>query len=411
MFWGLPSRVPKERRSQEVISAQHCYSLLLATDHPPHHSKYNSSHESELDCQKCRKRYSGEWGGCRRTKASHTALNELSVADKWGGCGGRGENILETENDNLYLAVGAVRRKPLCGKFREDPGSSGMGAGFQRAITCFIWSQNPGEKPGKYAPKMALAAAMQRAFSGERNGARPAPANSAPCYERGAHGARCPGKAGVQEVARQGRSRGATSEWPEKSRRLSRPYAVVSFRLHPEQRALTGRGKAIPGVHDVGDKLPGHRKGEGLLRRLGVEGVQQLGAHPDEEKYLGAMPLPAHQSAASTRISRWTTPLASRLPQAMREAAPGSSYSPQRRSRTSWYKAAWTIVRLEPSPGFPEQRAGGQEIPPEAYPVLRKNSIHRQAARGTRKYSWWSPFRTGLETTLRTVSNSMSSVL
>ena len=34
-------------------------------------------------------------------------------------------------------------------------------------------------------------------------------------------------------------------------------------------------------------------------------------------------------------------------------------------------------------------------------PVLRKNSIHRQAARGTRKYSWWSPFRTGLETTFR----------
>ncbi len=132
MFWGLPSRVPKERRSQEVISAQHCYSLLLATDHPPHHSKYNSSHESELDCQKCRKRYSGEWGGCRRTKASHTALNELSVADKWGGCGGRGENILETENDNLYLAVEAVCSEPLSPNSlfnRENTGNSSIFGG------------------------------------------------------------------------------------------------------------------------------------------------------------------------------------------------------------------------------------------------------------------------------------------
>ena len=40
-----------------------------------------------------------------------------------GMIGEGGESILEIKNDNLYLAVGAVRRKPV---FREDPGRSGM---------------------------------------------------------------------------------------------------------------------------------------------------------------------------------------------------------------------------------------------------------------------------------------------
>ena len=77
------------------------------------------------------------------------------------------------------------------------------------------------------------------------------------------------------------------------------------------------------------------------------------------------MPFPApqaHQSGASTRISRWTkreasgvgirwtTPRSvSRLPQAISAAPSGSSYSPQRRSRTSWYSAAWTMGTAEGS--------------------------------------------------------------
>ena len=87
------------------------------------------------------------------------------------------------------LAVGAVRRKPLCGKFREDPGSSGMGAGLQRAIACFIWSQNRGKNQVKYAPKMALAAAMQRAFQRGEEWGSPGPCKRRPVLERGAHGA------------------------------------------------------------------------------------------------------------------------------------------------------------------------------------------------------------------------------
>ena len=66
----------------------------------------------------------------------------------------------------------------------------------------------------------------------------------------------------------------------------------------------------------------------------------------------GAIPFAApqaHQSLASTRISRWTKRLASgvgmrwtmprsfsRLLQAMIEAPSGSSYSPHLRSRLSW---------------------------------------------------------------------------
>ena len=129
----------------------------------------------------------------------------------------------------------------------------------------------------------------------------------------------------------------------------------------PEQGPLGDGIKAAPPVHDVRDHLPGPRTGESLLRRLGVEGMQQLGAHLTRRKeylwprfHLSAPQ--AHQSAASTRISRWTkreasgagmrwtTPRSpSRLPQAISAAPSGSSYSPHLRSSTSWYRAACTI--------------------------------------------------------------------
>ena len=93
--------------------------------------------------------------------------------------------------------------------------------------------------------------------------------------------------------------------------------------------SLRGRGSRGPGGLSTG-ALTG-RVGEGLLRRLGVEGVQRLGAHLDEEKYLGR---DAVSGAPVSGIGmRWMPPLASRLPQAINAAAPGSSYSPQRRSR------------------------------------------------------------------------------
>ena len=53
----------------------------------------------------------------------------------------------------------------------------------------------------------------------------------------------------------------------------------------PRKSAPLGDGvEATPPVHDVRDHLPGPRTRESLLRRLGVEGVQQLGAHLDEKK-------------------------------------------------------------------------------------------------------------------------------
>ena len=54
----------------------------------------------------------------------------------------------------------------------------------------------------------------------------------------------------------------------------------------PEQRALGHRIEATPAVHDVRDHLPCPRTRESFLRRLGVEGMQQLGAHRHEEKDL-----------------------------------------------------------------------------------------------------------------------------
>ena len=114
-----------------------------------------------------------------------------------------------------------------------------MGAGFQRAIACFIWSQNPGKNQGKYAPKMAVAAAMQRAFQRGEDGARPAPANGSPCSKgaRTVHDVPAgEGLPGVQEAARQGRSQGVTPEWPAKwelyailPNQLENPAALVTF--------------------------------------------------------------------------------------------------------------------------------------------------------------------------------------
>ena len=54
----------------------------------------------------------------------------------------------------------------------------------------------------------------------------------------------------------------------------------------PVERALGDRVEATPAVHDVRDHLPCPRTRESFLRRLGVEGMQQLGPHRHEEKYL-----------------------------------------------------------------------------------------------------------------------------
>ena len=54
----------------------------------------------------------------------------------------------------------------------------------------------------------------------------------------------------------------------------------------PEQGPLGHRVEAAPAVHDVRDHLPCPRTRESLLRRLGVEGMQQLGPHRHEEKDL-----------------------------------------------------------------------------------------------------------------------------
>ena len=88
-----------------------------------------------------------------------------------------------------------------------------MGAGFQRAITCFIWSQNRGEKPGKICPENGGCSGDAKSISAGRGWGSPGPCKRLPVLERGAHGARCPGFAGVQEASRQGRSQGATPGW------------------------------------------------------------------------------------------------------------------------------------------------------------------------------------------------------
>ena len=136
----------------------------------------------------------------------------------------RGKPALVSPCGNLpdCLAVGAVRRKPLCGKFREDPGSSGMGAGFQRAITCFIWSQNPGEKPGKICPENGACSGDAKSISAGRGMGLARPLQTAP-------------------RARKGRTRCTMSLRGIGSRG---PGGLSTG-------ALTGRVKAIPAVRDI----------------------------------------------------------------------------------------------------------------------------------------------------------------
>ena len=90
-----------------------------------------------------------------------------------------------------------------------------MGAGFQRAITCFIWTQNRGEKPGEIRPENGACSGDTKSISAERGWGSPGPCKRRPVLERGARGARCPcggeGKSGVQEASRQRRSRGGLS--------------------------------------------------------------------------------------------------------------------------------------------------------------------------------------------------------
>ena len=54
----------------------------------------------------------------------------------------------------------------------------------------------------------------------------------------------------------------------------------------PVERAFGDRIEATPPVHDVRDHLPCPRTWKSFLRRLGVEGMQQLGPHRHEEKDL-----------------------------------------------------------------------------------------------------------------------------
>ena len=90
--------------------------------------------------------------------------NIVSSLDKYFG--GRGD-----------LAQTPMREVPGWG---PDP-SELLPASFGRKIL--------GKNQVKYAPKMAVAAAMQRAFQRGEGGARPAPANGAPC-SKGARTAR-----------------------------------------------------------------------------------------------------------------------------------------------------------------------------------------------------------------------------
>ena len=90
------------------------------------------------------------------------------------------------------LAVGAVRRKPLCGKFREVREVLGWGPDSSELLPASFGRKIVGKNQGKYAPKMAVAAAMQRAFQRGEEWGSPGPCKRRPVLERGAHGARCP---------------------------------------------------------------------------------------------------------------------------------------------------------------------------------------------------------------------------
>ena len=66
----------------------------------------------------------------------------------------------------------------------------------------------------------------------------------------------------------------------------------------PDHHGPLGAGVEAGAVaHDVGDELPGAGTGERLLLRPGVEVVQELGAHPDEEQHLGGDAVPGPPGA------------------------------------------------------------------------------------------------------------------
>ena len=118
------------------------------------------------------------------------------------------------------LAVGAVRRKPVCGKSREVPG---WGPDSSELLPAPFGPKILGKNQVKYAPKMALAAAMQRAFQRGEEWGSPGPCKRRPVLERGARGARCP-------------CGGKGFTWS--------PGGLSTG-------ALTGRIEAIPAVHDI----------------------------------------------------------------------------------------------------------------------------------------------------------------
>ena len=119
----------------------------------------------------------------------------------------------------------------------------------------------------------------------------------------------------------------------------------------PEERAFGHRVEAVPAVHDVRDHLPSPRTRESFLRRLGVEGVQQLGAHRHEKKYLRSDSIHRSPGAPVRRIDpdlQMDETRGQRRRHAVDDAAValavaagdqrgalGSSYSPHLRSSTS----------------------------------------------------------------------------
>ena len=151
---------------------------------------------------------------------------------------------------------------------REVPGRSGKFWDGGRIPASYYLLHLVAESWGKTRENMPRKWRLQRRckehFSGERNGARPAPANGSPC-SKGAHtmhdvpagekgGSRGPG----------GRSQGAAPEWPAKSRRFSRPYAVIFVPICSYVRIAAGN--AAPAV-SPGPVGPHHRAAEGDLGR------------------------------------------------------------------------------------------------------------------------------------------------
>ena len=70
----------------------------------------------------------------------------------------------------------------------------------------------------------------------------------------------------------------------------------------PEQGPLGDGIEAVAAVHDVRDHFPCPRTRESFLRRLGVEGVQQLGAHGHEKKDLRSNSIRRSPGAPVRRI-------------------------------------------------------------------------------------------------------------